>query len=120
MEEQNKNKNFDERPWGFYEVISVKDSYQVKIITVYQNKRLSLQSHKFRAEHWFIIKGKGLVTLDDKKYELKEGDSINIKAGGIHRIENIGNENLIFNEVQVGTYFGEEDIVRYEDDFGRI
>jgi mannose-6-phosphate isomerase-like protein (cupin superfamily) len=86
---------------------------------VYPGKRLSLQKHQRRAERWTVVHGKGLVTLDGKQIRLNKGDSIDIPRGGVHRIENPTEENMAFIEVQMGNYFGEDDIVRLEDDFGR-
>lgn len=112
-------KEEDHRPWGFYEVLSDMDDHKVKRITVYAGKRLSLQRHKHRKEHWYIIRGKGIVTLDDNRVEVDEGVAIDIGERSAHRIANIGNEDLVFIEVQRGDYFGEDDIERIEDDFGR-
>ena len=81
--------------------------------------RLSYQRHKFRAEHWFIVAGVGEVTIDGQIRPIKAGDSVEFGIGVAHRISNTGNEELIFVEVQTGTYFGEDDIERIEDDFGR-
>ena len=108
-----------ERPWGRYEVLSTSDTYQVKTVIVLSGKRLSYQRHARRAEHWFIIAGDAKVTLDGDSFEMGAGDSIDIEVGVAHRIENIGTIELVFNEVQTGTYFGEDDIERLEDDFGR-
>jgi mannose-6-phosphate isomerase-like protein (cupin superfamily) len=111
--------SIDRRPWGFYEIISDKDNHKVKRITVNPGKRLSLQSHKRRSEHWIIVSGMGIVTLNNNNYELREGGSIDIMKGAAHRIANPGDSPLIFIEIQMGDYFGEDDIVRLEDDFGR-
>jgi len=110
----------DRRPWGFYEVLSDTDDHKVKRITVNPGKRLSLQSHKRRSEHWLIISGKGVVTLNNNNYELGEGGSIDIMKGVAHRITNPGDSPLIFIEIQMGDYFDEDDIIRLEDDYGRI
>jgi mannose-6-phosphate isomerase len=110
----------DHRPWGFYEVLSDdKADHKVKRITVWPGKRLSLQYHRKRREHWVVVSGHGLVSVDGKQVELAESESIDIPLGAHHRIENIGEEPLVFIEVQKGEYFGEDDIVRIEDDFGR-
>ena len=108
-----------ERPWGRYEVLSSSDVHQVKNVYVLPGKRLSYQRHEKRAEHWFIVSGDARITLDGDSFEMSAGDSIDIEIGVAHRIENIGSEELIFTEVQTGTYFGEDDIERLEDDFGR-
>jgi mannose-6-phosphate isomerase len=107
------------RPWGRYEVLSTSSTHQVKNIFVLPGKRLSYQRHKYRAEHWFIVTGRARVTLDKETRELTAGASIDIPVGAAHRIENIGEGELIFTEIQTGTYFGEDDIERIEDDFGR-
>lgn len=110
----------DRRPWGYYEVISDMKDHKVKRINVMPGKRLSLQSHRRRSEHWFVVSGKGVATLNGTDYELGEGDSIDIAKGSAHRISNPYETPLVFIEVQMGDYFGEDDIVRMEDDFGRV
>jgi mannose-6-phosphate isomerase-like protein (cupin superfamily) len=107
------------RPWGGYEAIESGPGYQVKRIFVSPGKRLSYQSHKQRAEAWTIVAGKAKMTLDDKDWEMSVGDNVVIPIGAKHRIENSGEEQVIFIEVQTGDYLGEDDIERYEDDFGR-
>lgn len=109
----------DRRPWGYYEVLSDGLDHKVKRIIVYPGKRMSLQRHRRRAEHWFIISGEALVTLGGKECSLKEGESANIPQGEAHRIANAGEIPLAFIEVQTGEYFGEDDIERIEDDYGR-
>ena len=89
-------------------------------MVVYPGKRLSLQRHKRRSEHWHIVDGEALVTVDDKKITLTSGGSVDIPKEALHRVENIGQRNLSFIEIQRGDYFGEDDIERIEDDFGRI
>jgi mannose-6-phosphate isomerase-like protein (cupin superfamily) len=111
--------NRENRPWGYYEILSDELDHKVKRITVYPGKRLSLQRHRRRAEHWFILGGEGLATVDGTMTPLKKGDSVQVPQGGVHRIENTGAEPLAFIEVQTGDYFGEDDIERLEDDFGR-
>ena len=108
-----------ERPWGRYEVLQESANHKVKCIWVNPGKRLSYQRHKFRAEHWFIVAGSGEVTIDGKVTPFKPGDTIEFGIGVLHRISNTGTEDVIFVEVQTGTYFGEGDIERVEDDFGR-
>ena len=110
----------DHRPWGYFVVLSDESDHKVKRITVYPDKRLSLQRHRHRSEHWVIINGNALVTLEDNEIPLKKGQSIDIPLHAPHRIRNIGQDNLIFIEIQQGKYFGEDDIERIEDDFGRI
>jgi mannose-6-phosphate isomerase-like protein (cupin superfamily) len=113
------NKREDHRPWGYYEILSSKSDYKVKRIIVKPNKRLSLQRHRHRSEHWYIVKGRAIVTLNKDKIPLEAGEAVDIPKGTAHRISNEGNDPLIFIEVQTGTYFGEDDIERLEDDFGR-
>ena len=108
-----------QRPWGRYEILQSSESHQVKTIWVSPGKRLSYQRHQKRAEHWFIVQGRARITLEGDIFEMGTGDSIDIEIGELHRIENIGTTDVIFIEVQTGTYFGEDDIERIEDDFGR-
>lgn len=108
-----------ERPWGRYEVLQESASHKVKCIWVNPGKRLSYQRHQKRAEHWFIVSGEADVKLDGKVSRLGPGDSVEIGIGVLHRIHNVGTTDVIFIEVQTGTYFGEDDIERVEDDFGR-
>jgi len=109
-----------ERPWGIYKVIIIENDYKIKNVTVNPGKRLSLQFHNQRSEHWFILKGKAKVTINKKEFLLKSGDSIDIIKKSVHRIENISNEDLVFIEIQTGSYLSEDDIVRLEDDFNRV
>ena len=99
--------------------MSESDAHKVKTIWVNPGKRLSYQRHEKRAEHWFIFQGDARITLNGGNFEMGAGDSIDIEIGDLHRIENIGTDDVIFIEVQTGTYFGEDDIERIEDDFGR-
>jgi mannose-6-phosphate isomerase len=107
------------RPWGHYEILSESSGFKTKTITVTPGKRLSYQRHEHRAEHWFVVRGTGTVTLDGVDKPLEAGDSVDIPTGAAHRMSNTGADELVFVEVQTGTYFGEDDIVRLEDDFGR-
>ena len=108
-----------QRPWGYYTVLADETDHKVKRIIVYPGQRLSLQKHKQRAEHWFVLSGEGIVTLDGKRLNKKGGESVEIPRGSVHRIENQGTADLSFIEVQTGDYFGEDDIERMEDDYGR-
>ncbi len=110
----------DVRPWGQYFSLDQGPGYQVKRIEVLPGKRLSYQTHKFRAEHWFIIQGEALVTLDGSELRLDAGGMVDIPIGAAHRIGNPGSDLLIFIEVQRGEYLGEDDVVRLSDDFGRV
>ena len=111
--------NGEYRPWGFYEILEDREDHKVKRITVYPGKRLSLQRHERRQEHWYFIDGKGVVTLDDREVPVEPGKSVDIDFSVVHRVSNTGNQHLRFIEVQRGDYFGEDDIERLEDDFGR-
>ena len=107
------------RPWGTYEGIDSGDRFQVKRITVNPGAKLSLQMHHKRAEHWIVVSGAARVTCDDKIFTLNENQSTFIPLGAKHRLENIGMEPLHLIEVQSGAYLGEDDIVRFEDSYGR-
>ena len=113
-------REFDERPWGSFTVLDdTLFDHKVKRIVVAPGKRLSYQRHARRAEHWFIVNGTATVTLDGVEHEVKTGESIDVGLGQLHRCENRGTTPVVFIEVQHGTYFGEDDIERVEDDFGR-
>ncbi len=116
---ENDPARFDRRPWGSYTVLEEGANYKVKRIEVLPGKRLSHQKHSKRAEHWVMIQGTGRITLDDEHIVLGPGQAIDAPVGAAHRIENIGEETLAFIEVQLGSYLGEDDIVRLHDDFGR-
>lgn len=111
--------NSEERPWGNYRVLRTEENCQVKMLVVNPGKRISLQSHKFRAEHWFIVSGQGTAELDGKEIEVGPGDAVDVPIGSKHRISCVEANPLVFIEVQTGSSFAEEDIVRYDDDFGR-
>jgi mannose-6-phosphate isomerase len=111
---------YDERPWGSFTVLDEGAGYKVKRIEVLPGKRLSYQKHAQRGEHWFIVAGTAKVTLDGKDLTLGRGEYIDIPVGAAHRIENPGDTRMIFIEVQQGDYLGEDDIVRLQDDYGRI
>jgi mannose-6-phosphate isomerase-like protein (cupin superfamily) len=109
-----------ERPWGSYRVLDESaPTHKVKSIEVSPGCRLSLQSHAERSEHWFVVAGKGVVWKDDARIEVCAGVAVDIPVGTRHRIHCTSDEPLLFIEVQHGTYFGEDDIVRYDDDYGR-
>lgn len=110
---------FDRRPWGTFTVLDEGDGFKVKRIEVLPGKRLSYQKHAQRAEHWVVVKGTAKVTLDDSDIIVEAGQHIDIAVGSAHRVENPGEETLVFIEVQRGGYLGEDDIVRLQDDFGR-
>mgnify|MGYP006299252443 CR=1 FL=1 len=112
--------NWENRPWGRYSVIYDGEDMKVKIIEVNPEYRLSYQSHLKRMENWLIVMGEGFVILDGRRIDVAEGDNVFIGRNQKHTIGNSGQGVLRFVEVQRGDYFGEDDIVRYEDDFGRI
>lgn len=109
----------DHRPWGYYQVYADEPDHKVKRIVVYPGKRLSLQRHQRRTEHWYLLGGEAIVTRYDEELHLKPGESVDIPQGAAHRVGNPGTEDMAFIEVQTGNYFGEDDIERLEDDFGR-
>lgn len=111
---------FDRRPWGTFTVLDEGDGFKVKRIEVLPGKRLSYQQHAQRAEHWVVVQGNAKVTLDGQDVIVKPGEAIDIAVGTAHRVENSGDELLVFIEVQRGNYLGEDDIVRLQDDFGRV
>ena len=110
---------FENRPWGKFEILKDQEYYKSKIIRVDAGQKISYQSHAKRSEHWIIVKGEAVVVLNDKEVPLTTGQHIFIPQGAKHRIVNNSNAAVEFIEVQVGSYFGEDDIVRYQDDYGR-
>jgi mannose-6-phosphate isomerase len=108
------------RPWGFYDILSDRDDHKIKRITIFPGKRLSYQRHQKRSEHWYMVCGKAMATLNGCEVILYEGASLYIPRGGAHRIANLGSGNVVFIEVQTGNYLGEDDIERIEDDYGRV
>ena len=117
VEGENHKRGF--RPWGNYLSIASDELWQVKLIEVKPGESLSLQKHNYRAEHWIVVKGIAMVRIEDKKITLKENESTFIPLGLKHQLSNPGKENLSIIEVQCGTYLGEDDIIRYEDKYGR-
>jgi mannose-6-phosphate isomerase len=114
-------REYSERPWGNYTVLDDDaPDHKVKRLVVHPGKRLSYQRHSKRAEHWFIVSGHALVTLDGKQIDLHPGEAIDIPLEGAHRIANEGATDVVLIEVQHGSYFGEDDIVRLDDDYGRV
>jgi mannose-6-phosphate isomerase len=110
----------EHRPWGSYTVLEEKATYKVKRIEILPGQRLSYQKHEKRSEHWMIVGGKATVTLEGEDLDLLPGRSIDIPPGAAHRIANPGGGPLTIIEIQQGEYFGEDDIIRLEDDYGRI
>lgn len=108
------------RPWGSYTILDELDSYKVKRIVVHPGKRLSLQKHFHRSEHWIVVSGTATVTRGKDEYLVRANESTYIPMGEIHRLENVGRIPLVMIEAQVGEYLGEDDIVRISDDFRRV
>ena len=110
----------DHRPWGWFDSLALGDRFQVKRICVKPGAALSLQSHKHRSEHWILVEGTAKVTIDEEIILVSEGQSVYVPLGAKHRMENPGKSFMVLIEVQIGTYFGEDDIVRYEDVYSRF
>jgi len=109
----------DHRPWGSFTILADEQDHKVKRLLVKPWHRLSLQKHKYRSEHWLVISGTARVTLNETVRDLEPGQSIEIGRGDLHRVENDTSMDLVFIEIQMGDYFGEDDIERLEDDYGR-
>ena len=107
------------RPWGYYDLVDSGDRYHTKCIVVKPGAKLSLQKHHHRAEHWVVVSGTALVTKGDDVILLSENESTYIPLGVVHRLENPGVIPLEIVEVQSGSYLGEDDIVRFNDEYGR-
>lgn len=110
----------DHRPWGFFRVLAEGNGYKVKSIKVAPGQRLSLQKHRRRREHWVVVSGEALVTREGEDISLGVGQSVDIPLEAAHRVFNPGKDSLVIIEVQIGEYLGEDDIVRLEDDYGRL
>lgn len=108
-----------ERPWGKYYVLADEPNYKLKRIEVHPGHRLSYQYHQHRQEFWTVVEGEAVITLDEKEIILNYSESISIPLGAKHRVENRTESLLIIIEVQTGTYFGEDDIIRLADDYNR-
>ena len=118
--DQNYSPTFDRRPWGTFTVLDEGENFKVKRIEVLPGKRLSYQQHSRRAEHWYVVRGIAKVTLNGVDILVDSGNAIDIAREDAHRVENPHDtETLVFIETQTGDYFGEDDIVRLDDDFGR-
>ena len=107
------------KPWGTYEVLLDEPNYKVKRIVLNPYERFSLQYHKHREEHWVVVEGTAKVTIDENIKIVTEGQSVYVPLGSLHRMENPGKLPILLIEVQIGTYLGEDDIVRYEDLYSR-
>jgi mannose-6-phosphate isomerase-like protein (cupin superfamily) len=109
----------EQRPWGSFRVLHEAPGFKVKEIVVIPGGRLSLQSHRHRAEHWVVVAGTAKITVDDEVLVLGPNQSVHIPLGARHRMENPGDEPMHLIEVQCGGYLGEDDIIRYDDVYGR-
>ncbi len=109
----------DDRPWGCYDVVDEGPGFQVKRICIASGQRLSYQRHAIRTEHWYVVAGRGVVTLDGVEQHVARGACVDVPVGAAHRMANAGDDDLVFIEVQTGSYFGEDDIERLSDDYGR-
>ncbi|MBU1741728.1 MAG: phosphomannose isomerase type II C-terminal cupin domain [Proteobacteria bacterium] len=109
----------DYRPWGHYSVLADEPDHKVKRIVVYPGRRFSLQRHLKRDEHWYVVSGTGAATLDKDEVSLGPGRALDVPRRTVHRLRNTGPGDLVFIEIQIGDYFGEDDIERVEDDYGR-
>jgi len=110
----------DHRPWGYYTVLADEEDHKVKRICVRPGGRLSLQRHRRRQEHWHLVAGEAVATLDGREIPLWSGQSLDIPRGAAHRLRNAGETEAAIIEIQTGEYFGEDDIERIEDDYGRV
>ncbi len=109
-----------ERPWGTYTVLEENSGYKIKRIEVIPGQRLSLQKHHHRSEHWIVVSGTALVTCGTKQFVVNINESTFIPIGEEHRLENPGKIPLVIIEVQSGGYLGEDDIIRFDDDYQRV
>ena len=110
---------FVERPWGGFQTIDEGEGYKVKRLVVRPGCRLSLQQHRFRAEHWVIIAGRPRIIVGARARRLRARETVDVPRGAWHRIENPGKSQVVIIEVQHGPYLGEDDIIRRQDDYGR-
>jgi mannose-1-phosphate guanylyltransferase/mannose-6-phosphate isomerase len=110
-----------ERPWGFYKTTILNDFYQSKVLEIHPKCSISLQEHRQREEHWIVVNGEGNVQIGESILPVHGGSSLFIPKGCRHRMTNTSaTENLIIIEVQRGQYFGEDDIIRFDDEYGRV
>ena len=109
----------EQRPWGYFEVLFDEPGYRVKRVVVKPGERLSLQFHRYRSEHWFVVSGSGLAVVNDEETIVRAGTSLDIPQNSRHRLENDGEAPLVLVEIQCGDILDEDDIVRLQDDYGR-
>ena len=119
IDTEEKQENKFHRPWGYYVNVHEEQGMKMKKIAVYENMRLSLQSHLHRSEHWVVTQGQGRVQVGEDFHNVGPNTHVYIPKQVKHRMENTGPELLVFTETQIGDYLGEDDITRYQDDFGR-
>ena len=110
----------EHRPWGSFTILDEGENYKVKRLEIHPGKRLSYQKHDRRAEHWMVVRGTARATLNGEERLVKLGETVDVDVRVAHRVENPGTEPLILIEIQRGSYLGEDDITRLQDDFGRI
>ena len=110
----------EERPWGSWHVLDENDGFKVKRIHVLPHRRLSYQTHEHRSEHWVVVRGTATCILEDAELVVRPGEHVDVPRGAKHRIANAHDEELVIVEVQLGSYTGEDDIVRLQDDYGRL
>jgi mannose-6-phosphate isomerase len=110
----------DHRPWGYFRVLADEPEHKVKRLVVYPGQRLSLQRHRHRSEHWYLVHGQAVVTVDSLELPLVAGQAVDLPCGAWHRVMNPGGEELVIIEVQTGSSFAEDDIERIADDYGRV
>ena len=108
-----------ERPWGWYETVSEVPGNKIKRIRVHPGQQISLQKHHQRSEHWVVVQGTARITLDERQFDLRQGQACDIAQGQVHRLANLTQEAVEVVEVQFGRYLGDDDIVRLQDDYGR-
>jgi len=108
------------RPWGTYTILEESANYKIKRIVVKPGKRLSLQKHFHRSEHWIVVSGTAIVTIGDEEKLVRANESTYIPMGEKHRLSNPGKIDVVLIEAQVGSYLGEDDIIRFQDDFKRV
>ncbi len=111
---------YSDRPWGSYQVLKREAGIWVKRIEIKPKARFSLQKHSQRSEHWIVVRGKGVVTCGSKKITVATGDCVDIPLGKKHRMENKSSTPLVFIEIALGKHLSEDDIIRFEDDYGRV
>lgn len=112
--------NTEHRPWGHFTILADEPDHKVKRVVVHPGHRLSLQRHMHRLEHWHAISGRAIVIREEKEIAFSAGESMDIPQGAWHRVQNEEDSPFIFIEVQTGAYFGEDDVERREDDYGRV